>query len=401
MTERLYYIEPDRLEFDATIVDVMPSDRGWLVSLDRTAFYPTSGGQPHDTGELGGVRVVDVEDSPTGLLHVLEHELAKGSAVTGRIDEERRRDHMQQHTGQHVLSAAFDRCCQARTESFHLGVESSTIDLGREVTPAEIAEAENEANRVIWENRPVTIRFASAEEAMRLPLRKEPPREGTLRLIDIADFDLSACGGTHVARTGEVGTLVVRRSERVRGGTRVEFVCGSRTLTAFRALRDEVDSSLRLLSVGPREVTSAIERLLSAQKDLRRTLKTMATKLAAHEAVTLAAQAALIGDVSVVLEGVDGFDAADLKTLASTIVTAPGRAAVLLSTGDGALVVCARSSDVTRVDANAVLRRLTAQFGGKGGGRPDMAQGGGLTGDRAAILALARTVVAEQLGVTS
>jgi len=237
VTERLYYTDPYTTEFDAHIVGAEAHEGRPAVVLDRTAFYPTSGGQPFDTGQLGGVAVVDVVDRDDGtILHVIERELQAGP-VRGRIDWTRRFEHMQQHTGQHVLSAAFERVVGARTESFHLGSVSSTIDLGRMVSAGEIDRAEDEANRVVWEDRPVTIRFADAEEAAKLPLRKEPARTGRLRLIDVENFDISACGGTHVARTGAIGMIAIAGSERVRGGTRVEFLCGVRALRGYRALR--------------------------------------------------------------------------------------------------------------------------------------------------------------------
>src|SRR5687768_13754880 len=195
MTHRLYYTEPYRKTFDATIVSVESAAGAWHVMLDQTAFYPTSGGQPFDTGTLGGAAVRDVIDREDGTIaHLVSGPLKAGDVVTGEIDWARRFYHMQQHTGQHVLSAAFDRLCGVRTESFHLGTTSATIDLGREVSPAEIAAAEGEANRVVWEDRPVSIRFATAEEAAAMPLRKESARTGPLRLIEVDQFDLSACG---------------------------------------------------------------------------------------------------------------------------------------------------------------------------------------------------------------
>ena len=183
------------------------SMRGARIVLDRTAFYPTSGGQPFDTGRLGTTDVVDTVDEDERVCTWCGRRSRRARRVQGEIDWARRFDHMQQHTGQHVLSAAFDRLLENRTMSFHMGGESSTIDLAREVSPADVERAVDEANRIVWEDRPVTIRFASADEAARLPLRKEPVREGPLRLIEVRDFDLSACGGTHVARTGEIGIL--------------------------------------------------------------------------------------------------------------------------------------------------------------------------------------------------
>ena len=201
MTERIYYNDPYARTFDARVVDVRNLNGRTAVTLDRTAFYPTSGGQPFDIGTLNNARVLEVlEDDDGEMLHVIEGTLSADEAVSGTIDWERRFDHMQQHTGQHVLSAAFDRLFKVRTESFHLGTESATIDLAREVNPVEIARAEKDANTVVWEDRPVAIRYADAVEAARLPLRKESAREGTLRLIDVEGYDISACGGTHVSR---------------------------------------------------------------------------------------------------------------------------------------------------------------------------------------------------------
>ncbi|MBA3272127.1 MAG: alanyl-tRNA editing protein, partial [Acidobacteria bacterium] len=208
MTTRLYYAEPYRTSFSATVVSCAPRDFGFEVVLDQTAFYPTSGGQPYDLGSLGDARVQDVVDREDGAIaHVVDRHLPPGARIEGAIDWTRRFDHMQQHSGQHLLSAAYDRLFGVRTESFHLGATSATIDLGREVTSPQIRAAEDEANRIVWENRPVLVRSASAEEAAAMPLRKKSLRTGALRLIDIEDFDLSACGGTHVAHTGAVGVI--------------------------------------------------------------------------------------------------------------------------------------------------------------------------------------------------
>jgi alanyl-tRNA synthetase len=296
---------------------------------------------------------------------------------------------MQQHTGQHVLSAAFDRLFDVRTMSFHLGSTASTIDLAREVTPAEMARAESNANRIVWEDRPVAIRFATADEAANLPLRKEPSREGVLRIIDIDDWDVSACGGTHVARTGAIGIIAISGSERFRGGTRVEFVCGGRALETFRKLRDSVASSTRLLSVLPSEVPVSIERLQGEGRDLTKQVKALQAQLATHEAASLAANAEAIGSTRVVLAALEAWDAGAIKGIATAIAAQPGHLAVLLTSPAPSSIVLARALDI-RVDCAAMLKRLTAQFGGKGGGKPELAQGGGLTGDPQAIFAAIR-----------
>src|SRR5688500_13050091 len=243
MTQRLYYTEPYRKTFNATVVKAETVDGLSFVTLDQTAFYPTSGGQPFDTGSLGGAAVTDVIDREDGtVVHVVSGELKVGEVVSAEIDWARRFDHMQQHTGQHVLSAAFARLFGVRTESVHMGQLSSTIDLAREVTPSEVAKAEDDANRVVWEDRPVAIRFATAEEAASMGMRKESARTGTLRLIDVADYDLSACGGTHVERTGAIGAIAVGGSEKLRGGSRVEFLCGNRVVQRFRLWRDALSA---------------------------------------------------------------------------------------------------------------------------------------------------------------
>ncbi len=398
MTERLYYHDAYAREFDAAVVgvDAVSERPGQFAAvLDRTAFYPTSGGQPFDTGILGAARVVDVIDGDDGrILHLVEGPIELGP-TRGVIDWPRRFEHMQQHTGQHVLSAAFDRLLNVSTVSFHLGSTASTIDLAREVTPAEIARAEDEANRVVWENRPVTIRFADADEVAALPLRKESKREGVLRLVDVEDFDVSACGGTHVARTGAIGIIAVAAFEKFKGGTRLEFLCGGRALAGYHGLRDTVAASVRLLSVLPAELPAAIDRGQTDARDLRRQVKDLQTRLAGHEANALAERAEPVGAARVVLAALevgDGWDANGLKSIATAIAARPGHAAVLISVPEPSAIVIARAPDVG-LDSATVLKQLTAMFGGKGGGRPELAQGGGLKGDANAILGAARTVI--------
>jgi len=400
VTERLYYRDSYLADFDATVLRVMSHDGRQAAVLDRTAFYPTSGGQPFDTGTLGTAKVVDVVDDDDGVIvHVIEGELGPGP-VHGAIDWARRFEHMQQHTGQHVLSAAFDRVAGARTESFHLGSTSSTIDLNRPLSPADIERAEVEANRVVWEDRPVNVRFATADEAASLPLRKESVRTGTLRLIEVPDFDLSACGGTHVARTGAIGSMVVASSERFRGGTRVEFLCGVRAVRGHRALREAVAASVRLVSVLPGELPAVIERLQTEIKDSKRQLKDLRTRLAGFEAASLADRAETIGAVSgeiaggvrAVIAAIDGFDQAGLKELAAAITSRSGYVAALFSTVPPIASVLARASDAP-VDCAAILKRLIERFGGKGGGRPELAQGGGLQATSDEVVAFTREII--------
>jgi alanyl-tRNA synthetase len=392
VTERLYYTDSYLAEFDATILRVEPHGDHRAAILDRTAFYPTSGGQPFDIGQLGSATVIDVVEGDDGVIrHVIEGDLEPGP-VHGTIDWDRRFEHMQQHTGQHVLSAACDRVAGARTESFHLGSVSSTIDLNRTLSGSDLERAEDAANRIVWEDHPVTVRFASAEEAAALPLRKESLRTGTLRLIEVPGFDISACGGTHVNRTGAIGTIVVASSERFRGGTRVEFLCGARALKAYRALRDAMAASVRLVSVLPSELPEGIERLQAEAKELRRQIKDLQSRLAGFEGAALADTVQSYGNVRGVVAAVEGTDQAALKALAATITSRNAHVAALFSAPGPSAAVIARGADST-VDCAALLKKLIERFGGKGGGRPDLAQGGGLQGAPDEIVAFTRDLL--------
>lgn len=388
ITERIYYLDAYAREFDASVVETSEHEGKPAAILDRTAFYPTSGGQPFDTGTLGAAKVVDVVDRGDGaVIHVLDREIAKGP-VRGAVDWERRFEHMQQHTGQHILSAAFDKVAGARTASFHLGSDRSTIDLARDVPGAELARVEREANRIVWEDRPVGVRVVSEEEAARLPLRKEPARTGRLRIVDVDGYDVSACGGTHVARTGAIGVIAISGTEKYKGGLRVEFVCGARALGAFGALRDTVAGCIRRLSVLPAELPEAIARLQAESRELQRTIKGQQERLAGFEARALVSRATAIGPWRAVIETAD-WDAAGLKALALSVAASPGVVTILFNPAGG-LIVVARSGDVV-FDAATALEALIAAHGGRGGGRPELAQAGGLAG--AGVLETARQLV--------
>ena len=399
MTERLYYTHAYLREFDASIVRVDSRGGRLSIVLDRTAFYPTSGGQPFDTGTLAAARslhVIDtVDDEESGdVAHIVDgspDEVTAGQPVRGLLDWGRRFDHMQQHTGQHVLSAAIDRLYGVRTVSFHLGTESSTIDLSRELTRDQLTAAEREANAVIWDDRLVSVRFASAEDAARLPLRKESSREGTVRLIDIEDFDLSACGGTHVARTGGIGIIAVGATARFKGGQRIEFFCGARALAGFRSMRDVLTGAVRLLSVMPDELSQAIGKLQDESRERQRALNTLQNELARYRAEDLIRSAEERASGRLVAGEIDA-DAVTLKSLASAICSRPGYIAAFVSTSKPSLAIVARSEDVG-IDANHVIRLLTQRFGGRGGGKPDLAQAGGLNADAAAILEAVRRAI--------
>ena len=249
-TERLYYRDSFLCEFDAQVISCEKDGERWRVVLDRTAFYPTSGGQPHDTGKLGDVPVIEVADVEHKVVHYTSAAVPVGP-VRGRIDWARRIDHMQQHTGQHLLSAAFIELFGFQTVSFHLGKEMSTIDLDTSaVVTKQLEEAERRVNEVIFEDKPVVIRFGTAEELAEAGIRKKVEREGILRAIEVERFDRQPCGGTHLERTGQAGMLLIRKLERRRDQCRVEFVCGFRALAAARGDFATLTQAASLLSCG-------------------------------------------------------------------------------------------------------------------------------------------------------
>lgn len=381
-THRLYYDDAALLQFDARVLACEPHAGAYRVVLDRSAFYPTSGGQPHDLGHLivAGRTVpvtdVTVDDDEQAVWHGVDTELTPGLTVDGVVDPQRRQDFRQQHSGQHILSAAFDLLVEARTESVHLGLDACTLDLHREVSADDCRRAEDLANLVVWENRAVTVRYADAAELAAEPrLRKQTTRTGRVRLVDIADHDLSACGGTHVHRTGEVGVIAIRATERFRGGTRVTFLCGRRALASFRTLRDVVDASARSLSVGPEALPEAIAKLRDDLKGEQRRIRELTERLVALQAEALSAQVSAAG---VLVAQLPDADAQGVRLAASQLVAASGRVVALLGGASPSALVVARSADRTDVDAGAIVKQVCATHGGKGGGRPDLAQAGGV-----------------------
>lgn len=395
MTERLYYQDSYLTEFESEVTACVPSADRFEVSLAATAFYPTGGGQPHDLGELGGRRVLDVVDREAlGVGHVVDGALEPGARVRGVIDWGRRFDHMQQHSGQHLLSAAFESVCGARTESFHLGTATSTIDLNRALSAAEIAAAEDEVNRVVWLDREVRVCFVAQEEGVALALRKESSRSGTLRLIEVPDFDRSACGGTHVSRTGAVGIVAATGFEKFKGGARVEFVCGSRALTRLREWRDVFAATSRVLSVMPKALPAALERLQADNKTLGKSLRDAQEQLAVHKARELVAAGSRGTDGRIIVAAaLEGWEATGLKAVATAAAASSGVCVAVFSASKPALAVIARAADV-KADASSVLKALITRFGGKGGGKPEFAQGGGLQEDPTTIVAAARDLLA-------
>jgi alanyl-tRNA synthetase len=381
-TERLYYNDSHLIEFEAQVVETSERVSGWTaVTLDRTAFYPTGGGQPSDTGTLNGSRVVEcIDDEDNGVLHVIQARPPEiGSTVKGRVDWLRRLDHIQQHTGQHILSQAFVTLFKGPTKGFRVLDACCEIDVELANPSNEVIERGVElANNVIWEDRLITIKTATPQEAADLPLRKEPSRDGDLRLIEIEGFDLTPCGGTHAYRTGEVGMIAVRSWERAKGLTRIEFVAGMRALADYRHANKTAREVASLFSCARDDAASLAARMLEENKELHRRVRSLEEIAARLEAEELLAEVSPnAAGIRVVIKILDDRDSESLKHLAQALIAHPDTIALIASKDkEAARLMFARSVDAPG-DMNALMKAACALLDGRGGGKPDMAQGGG------------------------
>ena len=372
MTNRLYYIDAYRTEFSSAVAE--RTGDGTRVYLEETAFYPTSGGQPHDIGTLGGARVIDVVDEGERIAHVLEAPLAADDdmRISGRVDWKRRFDHMQQHTGQHVLSAVFEDLFGAKTVSVHFGADYSTLDLDAEtITRDQIVAVEVRANVIVAEARPVTVSFEDAESA--IGLRKASDRSGQLRVVSIADLDRSACGGTHVRSTAEIGAILLRSVERVRKATRVEFVCGQRAVRRARRDFEALDHIATSLSSAIDDAASVVatqsERLKDAENARKKLEKEVAGARARERYDATTPNAA--GVRVIVVRDASSID--ELRTFAQATLSLPKVAVVGALASPPSLFVS--TSEDSGLDAGKLIKEQLSAVGGRGGGSPRIAQG--------------------------
>jgi alanyl-tRNA synthetase len=370
MTERLYYTDSYLRDFPARIVE--RSADGLTVYLDRTAFYPASGGQPSDAGAIAGVALLDVIDEGERIAHRVAAPLQEGVADCA-IDWPRRFDHMQQHTGQHLLSAVFEDLFALRTVSFHMGAEASTIDLeGGPVEPAALRQAERRANEIVCENRPVAVRFEDAAQAR--DLRKPSDREGTLRIVSIEALDRSACGGTHVRATGEIGPILLRKIDKVRQTTRVEFLCGSRATARARADYEALLKSAQLFSAPLDDTPALVAAQLEAARAAEKAVRKLELELAAYQGRELY-QSETPGPDGIrrVARRAATGSLEDLRAIAQSFTAQP-KAVFLAALDDPPSVLLAASADAG-IDCGKALKAALAEAGGRGGGSARMAQG--------------------------
>ena len=390
MTKRLYYDSSELCEFDSVVEEVAPlspdESRPGLI-LRETAFYPTSGGQVHDTGwlTLDGaelLKVTEVADAEDGrIVHYLEAPASMplvGAALRGSIDLERRHDHMQQHSGQHVLSAAFLELYQMQTVSFHMGEDYCSIDLETpSLTSGQIAGAEKRANQIVFENRPLRVRYVSRAEAERLGLRKLPPAErDQLRLVEVADFDLSACGGTHVSASGQIGSILLRKTEKVRQGTRVEFVCGERAVRMARRDYISLSEAAALFSAKLWDVPDQIRKSVEQSKLTRKQYDDALDQLAELMALAALKDQPETNGRKIVVRAFSHRDIGYAKLFAQKVTRAPVPSIALVASAvDPPGLVFAQTVGGS-ADMGALLKHVLSSVGGRGGGSRDFAQGG-------------------------
>jgi alanyl-tRNA synthetase len=418
MTTRLYYHDSFLYDFDAEVREVLDSPHPGLI-LDRSAFYPTSGGQVFDTGTITtdandksanakfanvSLKITEVADADDGrVVHYFEAErdfdktaLQPGTRVHGQIDATRRRDHMQQHSGQHVLSAAFIRLYNMPTVSFHMADDYCSIDLDTPtLTKEQIEAAERLANEIVLENRPVDIRFVTREEAGKLGLRKLPAADrDELRIIDIRDWDLSACGGTHVAHTGQIASVLLRKVEKVRQGWRVEFVAGQRAVWTARRDFTTLTETAALFSAHIYDVPQQARKSLDEVRALRKQREQSQEELAAAQAAAWLAETPETNGRKLVLRTLADRDLAFVKLLAQKLTRLSSNAVALLATTSPQPALVLAQSAGQPFDMGALLKETMANLGGRGGGSKDMAQGGVPSADgiEAALKAIAETL---------
>jgi alanyl-tRNA synthetase len=402
VTERLYYHDSYVKEFDAKVASCerdSANEGRWRVVLDRTAFYPTSGGQPHDLGTLGGVQVVEVADAEDHIVHYTSAELPAGP-VHGHVDWSRRFDHMQQHTGQHLLSAAFVELFHLQTVSFHLGEEICTIDLKTQsLTQRQLDEAERRTNAIIFEDRVVEIRFGTADELASEGVRKTVDREGVLRAIRVDGFDFQPCGGTHLARTGQAGLVLLRKMERRRDAVRVEFVAGGRALAVARRDFATLTEAATILTCGLPEVPASVAKLNEERRERQSALKKMEDRLADFEAVKLLAAGATVSDAHarIIASTIDDASASYLALLAAKTVArgdAASPIAVALAGTAGHVALAQTKGGPHHM--GLAIRKILEACPGKGGGAKDFAQATLATPSQAAqFLEIASQAIAD------
>lgn len=385
MTGRLYYQDSYLKEFKAKVLKKIKIDNQPAVVLDETAFYPTSGGQPYDKGVIQDVPVVEVVEEDDEIIHILKKELKEkiNSEVVGKIDWKIRFDHMQQHSGQHILSAAFEKLWNADTVSFYLGDEICTLDIMKDnITSEEVKEAEILSNNIVFENKPIKVYFVDQERANELNLRKIPPQKEDLRIVEIKDFDICACCGTHCGTTGEVGLIKILKWEKRGVKIRLDFICGKRSLKDYYWKNELIKNISNKLTIKDTELGETVERMLEERKETRKELKEIKEKLQEYEAKRLIDESSIRDDgIRIINKVFEEKNFQEARGLVQKIINLNDSVVVLAgiknkAEGEGAKILFA-CSRILKYDMNGLIREAGKFIEGRGGGAPNFAQAGG------------------------
>ena len=369
-TKRLYLEDPYRVEFEARVVEKGLREQKPALILDQTCFYPESGGQPYDQGWIDGKRVIKVFEEGERIIHVLDKDI-DAESISGKIDWQRRFGHMQQHTGQHILSQSFIELFGAKTFSFHLGESVSTLEIGlRKASDEEVERVEKRANEIVFEDREVKIHFLSEDEVGRLPLRKPPPKKKRIRVVEVSDFDYTACGGTHVGRTGEVGLVKILRWERIRDNVRFEFLCGNRVLQDYSAKNRILRELANRYTVHESEVLSVVEKLSSDLKSQKQTSRKLQQKIAQYEAQEIIKKA----EKSIISQTFTDRTHEEVRNLALNIIHGGDFIVLLgLKGKERGHLILARSEGFD-IDMRELIPLVSPLIKGKGGGNPSLVE---------------------------
>ena len=380
-TERLYDDDPYLTEFRAEVIETLTYGDKYGIVLDRTAFYPAGGGQPWDTGYLNDEKVTEVIEKDGKLLHIVDNKLLS-TEVKGSVNWARRFDFMQQHTGQHILSACFEKLLTGSTDSFHMGKDIVSIEINIDSFSIDDAERiENMANDIIYSNLPVIARIVSGEELNSLPLRKMPKVTENIRIVEVKEIDYSPCGGTHVRATGEVGMIKIKSWEKCKGGIRFTFVCGSRALKDYGMYNSIIRTLCEKLSVRDSEIIEAIDKLLFDLRNTEKQLSASTQELIRIEADNTIKECPVVSGIRLISRVLDNRSINDVKLLAQYLTKVPGTVALLACKNENAQVIFSRSEDVN-MDMNTLFKAVLPLIDGKGGGNSRTAQGGGSRVDR-------------------
>ncbi|WP_432664557.1 DHHA1 domain-containing protein [Wukongibacter baidiensis] len=378
MTIKLFYKNPYIKEFNANILKIVEKDDMLHLELNQTAFYPEGGGQPTDTGFIGDIEVLEVYEAGEKIYHVVNQLPSALDNVRCHINWERRFDHMQQHLGQHILSAAFEKLYDANTVGFHLSPNTLTIDIDKVLSYHDITKVEYFANQLVFNDFTVDILYPTEEELASLPLRKPPTVLENVRIVKLDDLDYSPCCGTHPNRTGEVGLIKIKKFEKHKSGLRIEFACGNRALDDYLLKNNVVNQLSANLSVKSDEILSSIKRINEELLNMKKENKALKEQLISFEAIDLLNNSSTINNSRIIKKIFYDRDFNEVKQLSTTLINNDGTAVIFgLVSDDKAQLIFSRSKDLDAIKMNDILKESITLIDGKGGGSPFSSQGGG------------------------